>query len=154
MTYLTLRRSKQEMNKELSHFIGIVNDDREIWFYRSELPARFHWLDSHQARSSLNGTHPINRPSIKIKKWIETKIQVLIYYPDFNKHFRFHPYTDASDYQLGAVIMQDEKQNNYSLLFAKAQYSSKAVYNHWKWHRVVISYWNLQGIQEYPIRYQ
>jgi hypothetical protein len=31
---------------------------------------------------------------------------------------------------LGAVIMQDKKQNNYSFLFAKAQYSSKAVYNH------------------------
>jgi hypothetical protein len=45
--------------------------------------------------------------------------------------------------------MQDKKPI-YSLLFAKAQNSSKALYNHWE--RVVISYWNLQGIQEYPVR--
>jgi hypothetical protein len=37
----------------------------------------------------------------------------------------------------------------YSLLFTKAQYSSKAVYNHWERQRVVISYWNLQGCKEY-----
>jgi RNase H-like domain found in reverse transcriptase len=41
----------------------------------------------------------------KIKKVIE--IEVLLAYPDFNKPF--HIYTDASDHQLGAVIMQDKK---------------------------------------------
>jgi hypothetical protein len=134
--------------KELLQFIGIVNYYRDMWFRRSELLARFHWLASHQARSSLNGTHPINRSLKKstLRKVIGT--EVLLFYPDFNKPF--HLYTDASDHQLGAVIMQDKEQNNYSLLFAKAQYSSKAAYNHWE--RVVISYWNLQGIQEYPVR--
>jgi hypothetical protein len=62
----------------------------------------------------------------KIKKVIGT--EVLLCYPDFNKPF--HLYTDSSDYQLGAVIMQDTNKTAYSLLFAKAQYSSKAVYNH------------------------
>jgi hypothetical protein len=57
----------------------------------------------------LNGTHPINRPLIKslIKKVVGT--EVLLCYSDFNKPFPFHLYTDASDHQLGAVIMQDKK---------------------------------------------
>jgi hypothetical protein len=55
----------------------------------------------------LNGTHPINRPLKKIKKVIETEIQVLLCYPDFNNPCSIHLYTDASDHQLGAVIMQD-----------------------------------------------
>jgi hypothetical protein len=75
----------------------------------------------------------------KIKKVIGTETQVLLCYSDFNKPVLFHLYTDASDHQLGAVIMQDKKPEAFysrklntahSLLFAKAQYSSKAVYNH------------------------
>jgi hypothetical protein len=79
---------------------------------------KFEWHSSHQQAFE------------KIKKVIGTEIQVLLCYPDFNKPIPFHLDTDASDHQLGAVIMQDKKQNNYSLLFVKAQYSSKAVYNH------------------------
>jgi hypothetical protein len=45
----------------------------------------------------------------KIKKVIVTEILVLLCYPDFNKPALFHLYTDASDHQLGAVIMQDKK---------------------------------------------
>jgi hypothetical protein len=45
----------------------------------------------------------------EIKKVIGTEIQVLLCYPDFNKPDSFHLYTDASDHQLGAVIMQDKK---------------------------------------------
>jgi hypothetical protein len=65
-------------------------------------------------------------------------MEMLLCYPDFDKPVHFHLFTDASDHQLDAVIMQGKKQNNYNLLFAKAQYSSKAVYNHRE--RVVISY--------------
>jgi hypothetical protein len=42
----------------------------------------------------------------KIKKVIGT--EVLLCYPDFNKAYSFHFYTDASGHQLGAVIMQDK----------------------------------------------
>jgi hypothetical protein len=45
----------------------------------------------------------------KIKKVIAIEIQVRLYYPDFNIPDSFHLYTDASDHQLGAVIMQDKK---------------------------------------------
>jgi hypothetical protein len=54
---------------------------------------KFEWLPSHQQAFD------------KIKKVIET--EVLLAYPDFNKPF--HIYIDASDLQLGAVIMQDKK---------------------------------------------
>jgi hypothetical protein len=43
----------------------------------------------------------------KIKKVIGT--EVLLCYPDFNKPILFHLFTDASDHQLGVVIMQDKK---------------------------------------------
>jgi hypothetical protein len=56
---------------------------------------KFEWYSSHQQAFD------------KIKKVIGT--EVLLFYPDFNKPALFHLYTDASNYQLGAVIMQDKK---------------------------------------------
>jgi hypothetical protein len=44
-----------------------------MWFRRSELLASFHGIASHQARSSLNVTHPINRPLIKSRKSLERR---------------------------------------------------------------------------------
>jgi hypothetical protein len=54
---------------------------------------KFEWLPIHQLAFD------------KIKKVIET--EVLLAYPDFDKPF--HIYTNASDHQLGAVIIQDKK---------------------------------------------
>jgi RNase H-like domain found in reverse transcriptase len=52
------------------------------------------------------GATPIYQQAFdNIKKVIET--EVLLAYPDFDKPF--HIYTDASDHQLGAVIMRDKK---------------------------------------------
>ena len=74
-----------------------------MWFCRSELLApltsltsgkvKFEWLPNHQQAFE------------KIKKVFGT--EVLLSYPDFNKPFQI--YTDASNHQLGAVIMQDKK---------------------------------------------
>jgi hypothetical protein len=57
---------------------------------------KFEWHSSHQQAFE------------KVKKVIGTEIKVLLRYPDFNKPVLFHLYTDASDHQLGAVIMQDK----------------------------------------------
>jgi RNase H-like domain found in reverse transcriptase len=54
---------------------------------------KFEWLPSHQQAFD------------KIRKVIET--EVLLAYPDFDTPF--HIYTDTSDHQLGAVIIQDNK---------------------------------------------
>jgi hypothetical protein len=76
-----------------------------MWFHRSELLApltshtsikvKFEWHSSHQQAFD------------KINKVIG--MEVLLCYPDFNKPVLFQLYTDASDHQLGAVIMQDKK---------------------------------------------
>jgi hypothetical protein len=56
----------------------------------------------------------------KIKIVMELRISLLLCYPVFNKPF--HLYTDASDNQLGAVIMQDKKPIDfYSKKLNKAQ---------------------------------
>jgi hypothetical protein len=56
---------------------------------------KFEWHSSHQQAFD------------KIKKVIGTEVHLC--YPDFNKSDTFHLYTDASDHQFGAVIMQDKK---------------------------------------------
>jgi hypothetical protein len=65
---LILRRPKQGKKNKLHQFTGIVNYYCDMWFCRSELLARIYGVASHQARSSLNGTHPINRLLIKSRK--------------------------------------------------------------------------------------
>jgi hypothetical protein len=56
---------------------------------------KFEWHSSHQ--QAFN----------KIKKVIGT--EVLLCFPEFNEPDSFHLYTDTSDHQLEAVIMQDKK---------------------------------------------
>jgi hypothetical protein len=76
---------------------------------------KFEWHSSHQQAFD------------KIKTVIDTEIQVLLCYPDFNKPVIFHLYTDASDHQLGAVIMQDKKPiafNSRKLNTAQKRYTT------------------------------
>jgi RNase H-like domain found in reverse transcriptase len=89
--------------KELCHFLGIVNYYRDMWFHRSELLGPLSSLTSSKVKFEWLSTHQLAFD--KIKKVMET--EVLLSYPDFGK--LFHIYTDASDHQLGAVIMQDKK---------------------------------------------
>jgi hypothetical protein len=60
-----LNMKAPKTTKELPQFIGIFYYYFNMWFCRSEVLTRSHLLFSHQARSSLNDTHPINRPLIK-----------------------------------------------------------------------------------------
>jgi hypothetical protein len=59
--------------------------------------------------SILNGTHLINMHLIQFRKLLELNGGLFLCYPDFNKPVLFHLYTDASNHQLGEVIMQDTK---------------------------------------------
>jgi hypothetical protein len=72
---------------------------------------------------------------INLRKSLELRGGVLVCYPDFQKAVNFCLYTDSSDHQLGALIMQDRKPIVfYSQKLNTAQKQ------------------NLQGIQEYPVR--
>jgi hypothetical protein len=76
-----------------------------MWYRRSELLAPLTSLTSSKVKFEWHSSH--QQSFDKIKKVIGT--EVLLCYPDFNKPYPFHLYTDASDHQLGAVIMQDKK---------------------------------------------
>ena len=81
----------------------MINFYRDMWRKRSELLAplsrltsnktKFQWTDVEQA--AFDG----------IKRVLST--ETLLAYPDFDRPFVVH--TDASDYQLGAVISQEKK---------------------------------------------
>jgi hypothetical protein len=98
---LILRRPKQEKKHKLRQFIVIVYYYRDMWFRRSKLLARFHWLASHQARSNLNGTHPINRSLIKSRKLLEVRYKYFSAIQTSRNPFIFILIHKASDHQLG-----------------------------------------------------
>jgi hypothetical protein len=100
-----LRRPKQENINKLRQFIGIFNYYRDMWFRRSELLAPLTSLISSKVKLEWHSSH--QHAFDKIKKVIET--EVLLCYPDFNKPVILNLDTDASDHQLGAVIIQDKK---------------------------------------------
>ena len=68
---------------------------------------RFDWVVLHKnggsSQAACQSTDKVQDAFIKTKTWIATV--TMLAYPDHNKSF--HIYTDASDYQLGAIIMQE-----------------------------------------------
>ena len=96
-----LKLDRPQNIRDVRSFIGAVTFYRELFPQRSdvlqplhELTAKgkkFEWTKRHQAAFD------------KAKSILAS--DVFIRYPDQNKPF--HVYTDASDYQLGAVIMQE-----------------------------------------------
>lgn len=86
--------------KALRAFVGMIN------FYRTMYPKRAHTLaplTSQTGRNTLTWT-PECQKAFEAAKALLVH-DAFIRYPDHNKPF--HVYTDASDYQLGAVIKQD-----------------------------------------------
>ena len=70
---------------------------------RSEILAPLTELTSKKSKWTWNDKH---QQAFEQMKKVLCR-EVLIVYPDFSKPFVVH--TDASDYQLGAVIIQDGK---------------------------------------------
>ena len=89
--------------KDLRSLVGLCN------FYRDLFPRRSHLLAPLTEMSSkdkkFKWTEEMQTAFERIKK--EFSRNVLLAYPNFNKHFDIH--TDASDVQLGSVISQDGK---------------------------------------------
>ena len=107
------------INSEVRSFIGAVTFYKSIWPRRSHVLAlllkltgtgRFEWgRDRSKAFATMKSTIAADAMSN---------------YPDLNKPF--HIYTDASDYQLGAAIIQDGRPIAYWL---KKLTSSQMNYN-------------------------
>lgn len=89
--------------KQLRSFIGMVNYYRDMWQKRSHILDPLTELTSKKKRFVWEKVH--QEAFDKIKSIISK--ETMLNYPDFNLPFEIH--TDASDRQLGAVIMQNGK---------------------------------------------
>ena len=89
--------------KELRSFIGIVNYYRDMWIRRSHVLAPLAALTSKTTKWEWG---PKQQAAFDMAKKVIAR-HVILAYPDFTKPFQIH--TDASHYQLGAVISQDGK---------------------------------------------
>ena len=87
-------------------FLGEVN------FYRNMWPKREHVLmplSNKSGKKSFHWTDKMDNAFLQMKAIISK--DKLMAYPNHNKPF--HIITDASDYQMRAVIMQEEKSVAY-----------------------------------------
>jgi hypothetical protein len=89
--------------RQLRRFLGMINYYRDMWKRRSHVLAPLTAISSN--KSKWQWTDKEQKAFEEAKRMVMREAQ--LNYPDFNKEF--HIYTDASDYQLGAVIMQEDK---------------------------------------------
>ena len=78
---------------------------RDLWPRRSEILLPITELTKGAKKGPITWTPTCEAAFTKMKQLIAK--ETLLAYPDFNKKFTIH--TDASDFQLGAVIMQEGK---------------------------------------------
>ena len=92
---------------EVRHFLGMINYYRDLWPRRSELSAPLVNLTRGAKKGSVvqEWNDDCENSFKELKRLVAQ--ETLLAYPNFNKKFTIH--TDASDFQLGAVITQDGK---------------------------------------------
>jgi transposase InsO family protein len=96
-----LRLGTPRNAKEVRAFVGAITFYRDMWPHRSDLLAP---LTELTGRGAFTWTPRHQKAFDEIRALIAE--DALLRYPDHNKPF--HIFTDASDYQLGAVIMQED----------------------------------------------
>ena len=98
-----MRLQPPKTKRQLRHFLGMINYYRDMWKRRSHILAPLSGLVSKTVK--WDWTKECQEAFEEIKKTMAK--ETLLTYPDFNK--TFHVYADASDKQLGGVIMQEGK---------------------------------------------
>ena len=88
---------------ELRMFIGCVNYYRDMWPSRAHVLKPLTDMSGLKKKAKLDWTPAMQTAFDKMRNLLAA--DVLAAYPDHNK--RFDIFTDASDFQLGACIMQD-----------------------------------------------
>jgi len=110
------RLQAPKTRKQLRHFLGMVNYYRDMWQRRSHILAPLTKLSSKAVPFKWG---PTEQNAFEEVKEVISR-EALLAFPQFDKPF--HIYTDASDYQLGAVITQEGKPLAfYSRKMNKAQ---------------------------------
>jgi hypothetical protein len=111
--------------KELRRFIGCVNYYRDMW------PSRAHVLKPLTDHAGLKKGGKLNWTSAMQAAFDKMRLllaaDALAAYPDHNK--RFDIYTDSSDYQLGACIMQEGRVVAY---FSHKLSNAQRITSQWK----------------------
>jgi hypothetical protein len=94
--------------KQLRGFIEMVNYYRDMWPHRSHILSQLTANTGAPKKKMLKILHKWTPETQKAFEEMKTLMaaEVLCAYPDHNKPFKI--YTDASNYQLGACIMQDD----------------------------------------------
>ena len=91
---------------KVRRLIGIVQYYRDLWPRRSHILAPLTEAAAGKTkRAKIKWTDELERAFLEMKKMVSK--EALLTYPDWSKPFTIH--TDASDFQLGAVISQDDK---------------------------------------------
>ena len=100
-----MKRIKPPKNsKQPKQFLGMVNFYRDIWEKRSDILAPLSKLSSAKGKKYIWGKEQQDAFE-KAKRMLER--EAILSYPDFSKPFDL--YTDASDVQLGATLVQNGK---------------------------------------------
>ena len=92
-------------SKQLKRFLGMVNFYRDVWPKRSHILAPLNKLSSKTGKTHWQWTK-IHQQAFEEAKEMLCK-HAMLAYPDFTKPFDL--YTDASDLQLGATLVQEGK---------------------------------------------
>ena len=94
---------------DLRHFIGCVNFYRDMWPSRSHVLAPLTACSGMKKNAILNWTSEMQDAFDKMHLLMAA--DALSAYPDHNKWFDI--FTDTSDYQMGACIMQEGRPVAY-----------------------------------------
>ena len=113
---LILALTPQTKVKELHTFLGMVQNYQDMWKIRSEILSPLTDLVGECGPTKVtkaNGTKkaPSHWDDVHQRAFDQVKATIaqdlVLAYPDFSKPFEI--YTDASSFQIGAVITQDNR---------------------------------------------